>query len=244
MSFRVLVACEFSGTVREAFLAKGHDAWSCDLLPDEKGSNRHIRGDVREILNDGWDLLMVAHPPCTRLCNSGVRWLSDPPTKLTAEHYSEAEIDAYETMTRDQRLAFMWHKLDEGASLFSDLWNAPIPRKALENPVMHKHAKKRIVNYREFEQSIQPYHFGHRETKRTCLWLDNLPALQSTTPELEREYKALPEAERRKWARVHNASPGADRWSERSRFFRGIAEAMATQWSEPQSAPTQFALSL
>ncbi len=242
-SLRVLVACEFSGTVRDAFLAQGHDAWSCDLLPDEKGSNRHIRGDVRDILNDGWDLLMVAHPPCTRLCNSGVRWLSEPPTKLTAEHYSLAEIDAYKSMTRDERLSFMWRKLDEGAELFSMLWNAPIKRKAIENPVMHEHAKKRIANYREFAQSIQPYHFGHRETKRTCLWLENLPPLQRTTPELETEYRSLSTAERRKWAKVHNASPGSARWAERSRFFTGIANAMATQWSEPETAP-QFELAV
>lgn len=237
---KVLVACEFSGTVRDQFVERGHDAWSCDLLPDERGSNRHIQCDVREILNDGWDLLMVAHPPCTRLCNSGVRWLSDPPTKLTAEHYTKAEVEAYTHMTREQRLAFMWHKLDEGAALFSDLWNAPIPRKAIENPVMHNHAKRRIRNYRTFTQSVQPYQFGHKETKRTCLWLDNLPPLQHTTPELEQLYRSLPATERRKWARVHNASAGAGRWAERSRFFKGIAVAMATQWS----SPTQFELAV
>jgi len=243
---RVLVAWEFSGTVREAFLARGHDAWSCDLLPDERGSNRHIRGDVREILNDGWDLLMVAHPPCTRLCNSGVRWLSEPPVQLTAEHYTVQEMEAYKRMTRDEHLTFMWHKLDEGAALFSDLWNAPIERKALENPVMHDHAKKRIRNYRAFSQSLQPYHFGHRETKRTCLWLDNLPPLRHTTPELETEYRSLPAEERRKWAKVHNASPGAGRWAERSRFFKGIANAMADQWGElhPDAATPQLELAV
>src|SRR6478736_1208806 len=104
MTARVLIACEFSGTVRNAFLARGFDAWSCDLLPSEDGSNRHIRGDVRDILSDGWDLLIVAHPPCTRLCNSGVRWLSTPPHGRT--------------------LADMWGELDAGAALFSDFWNA------------------------------------------------------------------------------------------------------------------------
>jgi hypothetical protein len=195
---RVLVACEFSGIVRDAFLAQGHDAWSCDLLPAETNSNRHIRGDVREILNEGWDLLMVAHPPCTRLCNSGVRWLSGPPPGKTVED--------------------MQRELDEGAALFSDCWNAPIERICIENPVMHKHAKARIVNFREFAQSIQPWQFGHGETKRTCLWLKNLPKLVPT------------EIVEGRTARVHRMPPGKDRQKERSRFFPGIAQAMAQQW--------------
>lgn len=195
---RVLVACEYSGTVRNAFLERGHDAWSCDLLPSEDGSNRHIRGDARDLLNDGWDLLMVAHPPCTRLCNSGVRWLSVPPPRRT----------------RDD----MWRELDEGAALFSAFWNAPIERICVENPVMHRHAKERIVNYAEPAQSVQPWQFGHGETKRTCFWLKNLPPLVPTNIVPGRT------------PRVHHASPGPDRWKERSRFFRGIAEAMADQW--------------
>jgi hypothetical protein len=113
-ALRVLVACEFSGIVRDAFLEKGHDAWSCDLLPAEHNSNRHIQGDVRDILNDGWDFLIVAHPPCTRLCNSGVRWLHKAP----------------EGKTVDQ----MWSDLRDGAELFSDLWNAPIPYLCVEIP--------------------------------------------------------------------------------------------------------------
>lgn len=195
---RVLVACEFSGTVRNAFRARGHDAWSCDLLPSEDGSNRHIRGDARDLLNEGWDLLMVAHPPCTRLCNSGVRWLSSPPPGKTREQ--------------------IWAELDEGVALFSAFWNAPIERIAIENPVMHKYAKERIENYRPFAQSVQPWQFGHPETKRTCLWLKNLPKLEPTTIVSGRE------------ARVHRMPPGPDRWRERSRFFTGIAEAMADQW--------------
>jgi hypothetical protein len=196
---RVLVGCEFSGTVRDAFLRRGHDAWSCDLLPDEKGSNRHIRGDVRDLLKPGlWDLLIVAHPPCTRLCNSGVRWLSVPPPGRT--------------------LAEMWAELDEGAALFSACWNAPVPRVAVENPVMHKHAKVRIAGYQEPAQSVQPWQFGHGETKRTCLWLRGLPALTPTNIVEGRE------------ARVHRMPPGPDRWKERSRFFTGIADAMADQW--------------
>jgi len=195
---RVLVACEFSGIVRRAFANRGHDAWSCDLLPAEDRSNRHITGDVRDILHDGWDLLIVAHPPCTRLCNSGVRWLSEPPPGRTREE--------------------MWAELDEGCTLFSDLWNAPVDRIAVENPVMHRHAKERIRNYQEPSQSVQPWQFGHGETKRTCLWLKNLPPLTPTNIVEGRT------------PRVHHMSPGPDRWKERSRFFPGIAEAMADQW--------------
>src|SRR5690606_5080535 len=173
---RVLIACEFSGVVRRAFAARGHDAWSCDLLPAEDRSNRHIVGDVRDILHDGWDLLIVAHPPCTRLCNSGVRWLHKPPAGRT--------------------LAEMWKELDEAAELFSALWNAPIERICIENPVMHKYGKARIRNYEPFAQSVQPWQFGHGEVKRTCFWLKNLPPLRPTSVVEGRE------------ARVHLLPPG------------------------------------
>ena len=166
--------------------------------PSEDGSNRHITGDAREILNDGWDLLMVAHPPCTRLCNSGVRWLSRPPPGRTAED--------------------MQRELREGADLFSAFWNAAIERICVENPVMHKHAKALIVNYREFSQSIQPWQFGHGETKRTCFWLKSLPLLKPTDIVPGREQ------------RVFRMPPGPQRWKERSRFYPGIAKAMAEQW--------------
>jgi len=197
---RVLVACEYSGVVRRAFLARGCDAWSCDLLPSEDGSNRHIRGDARDLLHDGWDLLMVAHPPCTRLCNSGVRWLHTPPPGKTA---GQMELE-----------------LREGAALFSAFWNAPIPRVAVENPVMHGHAKRLIENYAEPAQSVQPWQFGHGETKRTCLWLRNLPPLRPTNVVEGREQ------------RVHRMPPSPIRWRERSRFYPGIAAAMAEQWTE------------
>lgn len=228
---RVLIACEYSGTVRRAFAARGHDAWSCDTLPSLDRSNHHIQADVRTILDDGWDLLMVAHPPCTRLCNSGVRWLTEPPGQLTAEHYTDAEILAYRSMTRDERHAFMWHKLDEGAALFSDLWNADIPRIAVENPVMHQHAKERIRGYEEFAQSVQPWQYGDPETKRTCLWLKGLPNLQPKFTKWEqcRDALGLP-LDAKPDNRVHAASPGAGRWAERSKFFDGIANAMADQW--------------
>lgn len=195
---RILIACEFSGTVRRAFAARGFDTWSCDLLPAEDRSNKHIVGDVREYLYDGWDLLIVAHPPCTRLCNSGVRWLTTPPPGRTLDD--------------------MWRELDEGAEIFSACWNAPIPRVCVENPVMHKYAKERITGYEPPAQSIQPWEYGHGETKRTCLWLRGLPPLTPTNVVEGRT------------PRVHRAAPGPDRWKERSRFFPGVAAAMATQW--------------
>ena len=205
---KVLIGCETSGIVREAFLALGHDAWSCDLLPSDKPSNRHIVADVRDVLNmGGWDLLMVAHPPCTRLCNSGVRWLHKaPPHKTKAD---------------------MWKELDEGCSLFSDVWNADVPFVAVENPVMHKHAKSRIRNYQHFSQSIQPWQFGTDEKgtdnvkKRTCLWLRDLPNL---IPTGTLDGKTARDE-------CHKAAPSKDRWKIRSKFYQGIAKAMASQWT-------------
>ncbi len=213
-ALRVLVACEFSGTVRRAFAALGHDAWSCDLLPADDRSNRHIVGDARDILRDGWDLLMVAHPPCTRLCNSGVRWLSVPPPGKTAEQ--------------------MQAELVEGAALFSAMWNAPIERICVENPVMHKHAKALISGYQEPAQTVQPWEYGHAESKRTCFWLKGLPPLVAT--------HAKPENIAH---RVHMMPPGPDRWKERSRFFPGIAAAMASQWGGMvDEQPAQFRLAI
>lgn len=210
---RVLVACEFSGTVRDAFLARGFDAWSCDLLPDERGSNRHIRADIRSVLGDGWDLIVVAHPPCTRLCNSGVRWLTKAPPGKTLDQ--------------------MWRELDEGAALFSDMWNAPAPHIAVENPVMHRHAKERIKDYEPFAQSVQPWEYGDWEVKRTCLWLRNLPPLARTFSTIAEAAAArgLP-VEAQPDQRVFRMPPGADRAKERSRFFPGIAAAMAEQWGD------------
>ena len=141
---KVLIACETSGTVRDAFDNEGHDAWSCDILPADTPTNKHIQDDVRNVLTmDDWDLLMVAHPPCTRLCNSGVRWLHKAPPGKTLED--------------------MWRELDEGAKLFSELWNADIPHVAVENPIMHKYAKERIVNFEKATQTFQPWEFGNDE---------------------------------------------------------------------------------
>lgn len=207
MEMRVLVACEFSGIVRRAFAALGHDAWSCDLLPAEDGSNKHIVGDVRDLLAQGWDLLMVAHPPCTRLCNSGVRWLSVPPPGRT--------------------MADMQAELVAGAELFSDCWNAPIERIAIENPVMHKHAKALIRNYQPQTQTVQPWWFGDPQFKATGLYLKNLDPLEPT------DRLAPPQAgsdEHRAWSRVHRMPPGPNRARERSRFFPGMANAMALKW--------------
>lgn len=205
-ALRVLIGCECSGIVRRAFAARGHDVWSCDLKPAEDRSNRHIVGDVRDLLHEGWDLLAVLHPPCTRLTNSGVRWLSVPPPGRT--------------------LAEMWAELDEGAALFSACWNAPIPRRAIENPVMHHHAKERILNFRPHAQSVQPWQFGtdpdgpDNVKKRTCLWLHGLPPLVPTG--------TLDGTSARD--EIHKASPGPDRAARRSRFFPGLADAMADQW--------------
>jgi hypothetical protein len=206
-ALRILIGCECSGIVRRAFAARGHDVWSVDLKPAEDRSNRHIVGDVRDHLAEGWDLLAVMHPPCTRLTNSGVRWLHVPPPGRT--------------------LTEMWAELDAGAALFSDCWNAPIPRVAIENPVMHRHAKQRIVNFQSQTQSVQPWQFGtdpdgpDNVKKRTCLWLRGLPALVPTG--------TLDGSTARD--EIHKASPGPDRAERRSRFFPGLAEAMADQWS-------------
>ena len=180
---RVLVACEFSGVVRDAFTAQGHRAASCDILPTET-LGEHYQKDVREILDLGWDL-MIAHPPCTHLAVSGARWFKD----------KKAE--------QAQALEFVRLLLD-----------APIERIALENPVSI--ISSRI---RKPDQVIQPWQFGHGETKATCLWLKNLPKLAPTNIVDGRE------------ARIHRMSPGPDRWKERSRTFLGIAQAMAAQWT-------------
>lgn len=194
---KVLIACEYSGRVRDAFASKGHEVLSCDFEPTETPGN-HYQGDIIDVLGDGWDL-MVAHPPCTYLTNSGVCWLHRDPAR--------------------------WEKLDEGAAFFKLLMDAPIEKKCLENPIMHKYAKQRIGNQKQ-SQTIQPWMFGHTQQKATCLWLTGLPLLQPTN-DVKREMLALPDKERQK---CHYMSPGPNRWKERSRTFLGIANAMAAQW--------------
>jgi hypothetical protein len=179
---KVLVACEYSGVVRDAFIANGHEAISCDLLPTEK-PGPHYQGDVFNIIHDGFDL-MIAHPPCTHLCVSGARWF----------HLKKAE--------QAEALTFV-----------EKLLNSPISKIALENPIGVISSKIRKPN-----QIIQPWQFGHGETKATCLWLKNLPKLRPTNIVDGRE------------ARVHKMPPGPDRWKNRSITYTGIAEAMANQW--------------
>jgi hypothetical protein len=179
---RVLVACEFSGVVRDAFLARGHDAWSCDLLPSERLGDRHLQVDVRQVLARGWDL-MIAHPPCTDLAVSGARWFTGKAS--------------------GQAMALQFVQM---------LLQAPIPHIALENPVSV------ISRLAKPTQIIQPWQFGHGETKATCLWLLWLPLLVPTRVVEGRV------------ARIHSLPQTADRARLRSRTYEGIAEAMADQW--------------
>lgn len=208
---RVLVACEYSGTMRRAFAARGHDAWSCDLLPAEDRSNKHLVGDARNYLDDGWDLLIVAHPPCTRLCNSGIAWLTRAPKGKTLDQ--------------------VWQELDDAAALFSAFWHAPIERIAIENPIMHRHARQRIPGYKPPSQIIAPWQFGDPMQKKVCLWLKGLSPLEPTAivklpaPKFCVR-KVGPRAGQRYNYYFHQSKTG----HERSRFFPGIARAMAEQW--------------
>ncbi len=248
---RVLVACEFSGAVRDAFSARGHFARSVDLMPTEALSQpvrfrgdfgceehpeyvadcedceygepwchrcgmfayecpclgptedeaeyaetceqgaRHLAGDLFTVEDiEGYDLL-IAHPPCTRLTNSGVRWLAE---------------------------RNLWAEMHEAADFFRRILELPVARIAVENPIPHGYALQRIG--RKYDQVIQPWQFGHGETKATCLWLKGLPKLRPTNIVSGRE------------ARIHKLPPGPNRWKERSRTFEGIAAAMADQWSD------------
>jgi hypothetical protein len=164
-NMRVLIACEYSGTVRDAFIRKGHEAISCDILPTDS-PGPHYQGDVMDIINDGWDL-MIAHPPCTYLSNSGVSWL-------------------YKQEGR-------WEKMKEGALFFKQLFESNIPRIAVENPIMHKYAKEIIGS--DKTQVIQPWMFGHMEQKATCLWLKNLHLLTPTN-DVKEEMMKLPKNQR------------------------------------------------
>lgn len=181
---KVLIACEYSGEVREALRARGHDALSCDLLPTD-APGPHYQGPVEDVLGDGWDM-MIAFPPCTHLAVSGARW------------FKEKRADG----RQQAALAFVRMLMD-----------APIDRIAIENPVsiISSHIRKP-------DQTIQPWQFGHGETKRTCLWLKNLPKLEPTDIVEGREQ------------RIWRMPPSADRWKERSKTFQGIANAMAEQW--------------
>ncbi len=187
---KVLVACEFSGTVRDAFIRAGHDAVSCDLLPTESEGPHYLR-DVLEVIGTRHFDLMIAHPPCTRLCNSGVRWLNE---------------------------RNLWKEMREASAFFERLLNAPIDRIAIENPIPHRYALEIIGQ--KYDQIIQPWQYGHGETKATCLWLKNLPKLQPTNVVEGREQ------------RIHKMAKSDKRSHERSRTYQGIADAMAAQWEK------------
>lgn len=201
---RVLVACEFSGVVRDAFRARGHEAWSCDLLPCERNEWWHIQDDVRNVLESqsgwgSWDL-MIAHPPCTYLANSGVQHL-------------RVDVDR-------------WDRMLEGREFFIDMLTTDVPRIAVENPIPHKYAE-----LPPYDQIVHPWQFGHEAQKKTCLWLENLPPLVPTKivgkgeQYIGRDGKPNGSA----W---YQLPPSVDRWKYRSRTFSGIAEAMADQWGK------------
>ena len=183
--YNILIACEFSGIVREAFRRKGFRAVSADLLPTEQ-PGPHIEGDCLELLTHPWNLI-IAFPPCTYLANSGVRWLGEDKER--------------------------WVKMKQAVKFFSRFLKASAFRIAVENPTMHRHTEIRKPDF-----VIQPWQFGHGETKRTCFWTKHLPSLRSTKIVSGRK------------PRVAHESPGPDRWKRRSRTLEGIAEAMADQW--------------
>ena len=197
---RVLVACEYSARVRDAFRSHGHDAWSCDLLPCEGNPQWHLQQSVEDVLGDGWDL-MIAHPPCTHLAVSGSR------------HFYRKQ--------REQAEALDFVRL---------LMAAPIDRWCIENPVSI--ISSAITPPPPPQQIIQPWQFGHGETKATCLWLKNLPRLKPTQVVEGRE------------AKVHRMPPGPDRWKERSRTYQGVANAMAQQWGTVTLPPPMQQLDL
>jgi len=190
---KVLIACEYSGTVRDAFIEAGHEAISCDLLPTDV-PGPHYQGDVRDVLNYPWDL-MIAHPPCTDLAVSGAAW------------FEEKRFDG---------------RQQAAASFFMMLAKADIPCIAIENPVCVMSSL-----WRKPDQIIQPWMFGHPEQKATCLWLKGLPNLKPTN-DVYKQMMELPKNERE---RIHYLPPSEDRWKIRSQTFKGIAEAMASQWS-------------
>jgi len=191
---KILIACEYSGTVRDAFIAKGHDAMSCDILPTDV-PGPHYQGDIMDVLYDGWDM-MIAHPPCTYISNAGARFLY-PKSVLNPE-----------------RLA----KGLEAKEFFMKLFDAPIEKIAVENPIPSK-----VFGLPSYTQAIQPYEYGHRFKKKTCLWLKNLPPLMPTDIVGYSESTKVPG----NWFN----KGGKDRQKNRAKTFDGIAKAMADQWT-------------
>lgn len=219
---KVLIACEFSAIVREAFRRLGHDATSCDILPTEI-PGPHIQGDaLSALVSTDWDLV-VSHAPCTYLTNAGVRWL-----------YGAGKSQGI----RDEK---RWGDMREGAAFFRAFFDRYTGPLCAENPIMHSHAMREVGEPAGIvRQIVQPYQFGHLETKATVLWLRNLAPLKHTE-DVEAAMRALPKSQTH---RVHLASPGPDRWKMRSRTFPGIAEAMALQWGGRVSLTVSFAQSL
>ena len=201
--FRVLVACEESQAVTIEFRKLGFEAYSCDILDCSGGHPEwHIKDDVLNHIDNEWDL-MIGHPTCTYLTNSGVCWLYNKDGSRNEER---------------------WNKLKKGAEFFNNLMNAPISLIAIENPIPHKYAVELIG--RKYDQLIQPYHFGHTESKATCFWLKGLPNLIKTD-DVKEQWKKLPKNEAQ---RLHYLPPGPDRAKLRSKTYQGIAKAMANQW--------------
>lgn len=197
---KVLVACEYSGRVRDAFRARGHNAWSCDLLPTESSEGIHYQGDIFDIAYDGWDLL-IAHPPCTYLCVSGLHWNKRDPSR------EQKTIEALEFVQK--------------------LWELPIEKKCIENPVGCINSR---LPHMPKPQYIQPYRFGEDASKKTGLWLQGLPPLMGTQYIEPRIVGG-----KSRWANQTDSgqnklAPSEDRWKERSRTYQGIANAMAEQW--------------
>lgn len=210
----VLVACEYSGRVREAFRAQGHNAWSVDLLPSEDNSPFHITGDMWDFLRKRpkWDLI-IAHPECTFHTLAGVRWFTTIPAKpAPGIFYGEAR----------------WEQWRKAVAFFKRIQALDVPKLVIENPLMHGYSLNEVGKY---SQIIQPWQFGHKEMKATALWVRGLPLLKPS-----RVVGPPPKdpIERRKWAKVHLASPGPLRWKERSRTYTGIARAFAAQWGDAE----------
>lgn len=214
---RILIGCETSGIARRAFAAVGHDVWSCDIESSEDGSNRHIVCDIRDgILDEGWDLLAVMHPPCTRLCRSGRRWMSGPgkwtpPKKLPRGRTWD-----------DLRAEF-----ELGVDVFTTCWNAPIERIAIENPEMNDLARDRMPRGLPAPKIVQPFFFGDPAYKATGWYLRGLPPLVETERLAEPERDTL---EWKAWNKVHRMPPGPERTKLRSRSFPGMMHAAAMQW--------------
>lgn len=217
---KVLIACEYSGVVRDAFRNRGFDAWSCDILPTESDHTYHYHCDVKEVLSLGWDL-MIAHPPCTYLCASGSAWFYHPddkglPTEKRRPH------PRFPTRRFDQEIAY---------EFFMQFANADVPRIAIENPIG-------VVSrlWRKPDQIIQPYQFGHENSKSTCLWLKDLPILKSTNIVSQGDFYYDKSGKKRdRWfdkGGSKNINDKQERMKFRSRTFQGIADAMAEQWGD------------